>query len=149
MLIILDRDGVVVRDVGYLSDLNRIRINWEFFEYLKKAFEHFNLVLITNQSGIKRGFFSLQKFQMIQREIENRLRREGIRFKEVYFCPHHPNERCGCRKPNIWLLKKAMRILREKNAILIGDKLTDLEAAQNVGIPGIMFKQKYFKSNEG
>lgn len=136
-VIFLDRDGVIVQDVGYLNTTERIRWVPGILETLRILQQRgYALVIISNQSGLRRGHFSWDRMHRIQREIEQRLRREGIYIQASYLCPHHPNERCGCRKPGIVSVRRFLHRYpqyRDREWIVVGDQDSDVEFGRRLG----------------
>jgi len=141
--VFLDRDGVVIRDVGYLRSAAGIRL----LPGAARAIRRLNhagipVVIVTNQSAVARGWLSLQALDAIHAELKRRLARSGARLDAIYFCPHHPTEavgsfrvECDCRKPNPGMLIRAARELgfRLSDAVIIGDKPSDLEVGRRAG----------------
>ncbi len=143
--VFLDRDGVINVDHGYIS-------RWEDFEFIPGAIagmkllqDHgYLLIIVTNQSGIARGFFSRDDYRKLTDAYRSFLLVRGVVIDGIYHCPHHPkfpkgaiNQSCDCRKPQPGLIYKAVAnhniILDE--SVLIGDKISDILAASNAGIP--------------
>lgn len=140
--VFLDRDGTIIEDMVYLSDPERLRFLKGAVEGLKRLYSAgYYLFVVTNQSGLKRGFLSLERLLVIHRKLDLLLRREGIIVKKFAFCPHHPNERCRCRKPETFMVK---RILKEypdidlEESYTVGDKYTDVLLGQKVGTKTIL-----------
>jgi len=141
--VFLDRDGVVIRDVGYLRSPAGLRL----MPGAARAIRRLNqagipVVLVTNQSAVARGWLSLQALDAIHSELKQRLARGGARLDAIYFCPHHSTEtvgsfrvECDCRKPNPGMLIRAAQELgfRLSDAVIIGDKPSDLEAGRRAG----------------
>jgi len=136
-VIFLDRDGVIVKDVGYLNTPEQIRWMPGIVETLRSLQRQgYALVIISNQSGLRRGYFSWPRMHRVQREIERRLRQEGVRILAAYLCPHHPNERCGCRKPGTVLVQRFFHDFPEyRNAprVVVGDRASDVEFGRRIG----------------
>lgn len=143
--VFLDRDGVINRDCGFVGDLAR----FEFLEGVPQALhslrrQGFLLVLVTNQSGIARGFYSEADFFTICAYMQQVLRLHDAAFDQICYCPHHPQAQllryrkaCGCRKPAPGMLLKAAETLDIElgTSVMIGDRLGDLQAAENAGVP--------------
>lgn len=140
----LDRDGVINRDRAYVH-------RWEDFELMPGAIEGmrrlhtagYALVIVTNQSGIARGYYSQAQYQQLTDTLRTELARQGVPVEGVYHCPHHPsgsvtglNIDCDCRKPAPGLILRAARELGLSlpDSLLIGDKPSDIEAARAAGI---------------
>jgi len=138
MLIILDRDGVINQDsVDYIKCPDE----WIAYPEGLKAIAQLNkaghkVVVATNQSGVGRGFYTLDMLERIHQKMRAALFEVGAHLDGIYFCPHKPEDHCDCRKPKPGLLKQIANDFPEefKRAILVGDALRDLQAAQAVGV---------------
>ncbi len=134
----LDRDGVINRDHGYVHTPEQFEFMPGIFELLKAArAAHYLPIVITNQSGINRGYYTRSDFERLSRWMLARLLEKGAPIGGVYYCPHRPDEACHCRKPEAGLFEQAIsdRRIDPARSVMIGDKLSDLEAAQKVAIP--------------
>jgi len=139
--VILDRDGTLNFDPGYISEIQNFKLFPETIPALKTLFENgFLLIIITNQSGIGRGYFTEKKVKNLHSHLEKVLAENGIFLAKIFFCPHRPEENCPCRKPNALLFEKAVRELRldAEKCYSIGDKETDIAAAGKVNIKGLL-----------
>lgn len=140
----LDRDGVVNRDIGYLH-------RWEDFEFLPgvlDAMRHLHdagyaLVIVTNQSGIARGYYTEADYQALTAKLREALAAAGCPAAGIYHCPHHPSGKiaalaidCGCRKPQPGMLLQAARELGLSlaDSFIVGDKLADAQAGRAAGV---------------
>jgi D-glycero-D-manno-heptose 1,7-bisphosphate phosphatase len=146
--VFLDRDGTMIEDVGYLNRLDRIR----FFPWTVDAIRALNqagfpLVVVTNQSGVARGFFPEMFIDATHTQISQRLREGGAWIDAYYYCPHHPGgsvdpyvRDCDCRKPSPGLIDSAARELRldPTRSFVVGDRRGDMELARAVGARGIL-----------
>lgn len=135
----LDRDGVINIDYGYVHSIDKLEFIPNIFELVKKAIQNDYLVfIITNQAGIARGYYSLEDFKNFQQHIEETFIINGAKITKTYFCPHHPDfsDICDCRKPKPGMLSAAARDFNIdlSSSILIGDKLTDIEAGTKAGV---------------
>jgi len=148
----LDRDGVINIDKGYvhkIEDFEFIDGIFDICEFFQK--EGFLIFIITNQAGIARSYYSEKIFQYLTNWMLKEFEKRGINITKVYYCPHHPDftGKCKCRKPNpgmILTAKKEFDIDLE-NSILIGDKISDIEAGKNAGIGlNILFNQTNFRN---
>ncbi len=133
----LDRDGVINYDKGYvckIEDFEFVKGIFATLDYFQK--KGFKLFIVTNQSGIGRGYYTLKDFEILNRWMLKELEKRGIKIERVYFCPHAPEEGCFCRKPNIGMFQKAFKEFKidKKSSWMIGDKLSDTKAAVNAGI---------------
>jgi len=135
--IFLDRDGVINKEVGYLHKIK----DFEFIDGVFEACLHFQslgftLVIVTNQSGIGRGYYEESEFHTVNDWMLQQFNNQGIKILAVFFCPHGPEDGCSCRKPKPGMLLTA----KEKHDIdmskswMIGDKEADITAANAAGI---------------
>lgn len=143
--VFLDRDGVINPDRGFVGDLTR----FEFLPGVPGALQAlrrqgFLLVLVTNQSGIARGYYSEADFFRICAYMQQVLALHDAAFDKICYCPHHPEallpryrKACNCRKPAPGMLFRAAQELGIDlgASVMIGDRLGDLQAAENAGVP--------------
>ena len=137
---LIDRDGTIIVDKVYLRDPDGIEFAPGAIEGLRLLRDAgFALVLITNQSGIARGYFDAARLEQIHDRLKSMLATEGLRLEAIYICPHGPDDGCDCRKPAPGMVKNAMRDLGfgPDQAILIGDSDADMGAAAAAGVAGL------------
>ncbi|MDP8012286.1 MAG: D-glycero-alpha-D-manno-heptose-1,7-bisphosphate 7-phosphatase [Thermoplasmata archaeon] len=134
----IDRDGTINKDCPYCHKLEDLYIYDDAVEIMR---EYQNLgyliIIITNQSGIGRGYFTLDEFWKFHNYLIHELEKKGVHIDATYFCPHKPEDNCPCRKPNVGLLEKAVRDFNidVENSIVIGDRDDiDGEMARRFGI---------------
>ena len=135
--VFLDRDGVINKEVGYLHKI-------QDFEFIDGVFEaclyfkslNYQIIVVTNQSGIGRGYYDEDDFHIINNWMLGQFKNKGIEILDVFFCPHDPESNCDCRKPKPGMFNQA----NEKHDIdmekswMIGDKEADVAAANSAGI---------------
>ncbi|HWW21497.1 MAG TPA: HAD family hydrolase [Steroidobacteraceae bacterium] len=134
--VILDRDGTMVVDRQYLSDPDGLMFLPGAAEGLRSIYEQgYRLIVITNQSGVGRGMFSIQTVRQMNVRLMEMVRQAGARLEGVYYCPHRPEEHCSCRKPGTQLMRDAASELgfEPRRAIVIGDKISDVEFGRQSG----------------
>jgi len=139
--VFLDRDGTINQDTGYIDSPERLFIIDGAASAIKRLnSKGFRVVVITNQSGVGRGYFTKEAADSVNKKLEEVLKREGAHLDGIYYCPHHPDDNCECRKPRIGLLEKAKNDLAIdfKKSYVIGDKGSDIEIAQSIGGKGIL-----------
>jgi D-glycero-D-manno-heptose 1,7-bisphosphate phosphatase len=148
--VFLDRDGTLIEDIPYLCSVDRLA----FFPWTIDSVRALNraglaVVIVSNQSGIARGFMSEAAVQDIHREISRRLQAGGARVEAYYYCPHHPDgtvepygRRCDCRKPAPGLVDRAASDLQldPARSFVVGDKWVDVGLARGVGARGILVR---------
>ncbi|XTZ12007.1 MAG: D-glycero-alpha-D-manno-heptose-1,7-bisphosphate 7-phosphatase [cyanobacterium endosymbiont of Rhopalodia inflata] len=128
----LDRDGVIVDYVPYLSKPEQVKLPYGAGEALKQWQDAgYLLIIITNQAGVGRGYYSLQDVEKVHRYIQQQYSYFGVFFADIFICPHRPDDKCFCRKPSPEMLinasKKHHIVLSQ--SFFIGDAPSDLEAA--------------------
>jgi histidinol-phosphate phosphatase family protein len=139
--VFLDRDGTLVREVGYghrLEDYELLPGVADALGRLSRA--GYRLAIVTNQSGIGRGLFTHADFERFQDRLLADLESAGVRIEATYFCPHHPDEGCDCRKPLPALLQRARDELGAELARswVIGDHVKDMQLAAAAGCRGVL-----------
>lgn len=133
----LDRDGVVNVDVGYLYKKEDFMFMPHITDLMRFMQEKgFLIVIVTNQSGINRGYYTLEQFLDLTDFIFNRCKKLGINIAKTYHCPHTPDEDCECRKPKPKMFLDAIKDLQidPAKSIMIGDKDSDIKAATGAGV---------------
>ena len=149
-MIFLDRDGVINIDKSYVYKIEE----FEFCEYIFELCRYFKelnyeFIIVTNQSGIGRGYYNIDDFNKLTNWMIDRFYEQKIEILDTLYCPHSPEDDCNCRKPKAGMIKKAIEKydIDLNNSWLIGDKLTDIEAAINGKIKNhILISSKYNKS---
>ena len=135
--VFLDRDGVINIDKSYVYKIEEFEFVDGIFERLREYQKNgYILIIVTNQSGIGRGYYSEEDFQKLTFYMLSKLKKEHIDIAKVYHCPHSPESKCICRKPNPGMLIKAKEKFNidMKNSIMIGDKDSDIEAGRRAGV---------------
>jgi len=156
--VFMDRDGTLNEEVGYLDRLDKLRLIPGAAAAVRLINERgWKAVVVTNQSGIARGFFDEKFVAAVHDEMARLLRGEGAAIDGFYFCPHHPTEgiggyrqSCSCRKPAPGLLLQAAAELSIdlSRSWMIGDMPKDVEAGQRAGAKGILVRTGYGRSVE-
>lgn len=139
--IFLDRDGTIIEEKDYLADPDQVVLLDGAAAGLRAMSRHaIPLVVISNQSGIGRGYFSLDQAEAVRVRLEHLLKREGIEMAGWYMCPHAPEALCSCRKPLSGMIEAAAQELdlSPANSFVIGDKRCDIDLAGAVGAKGIL-----------
>ena len=149
--IFLDRDGVINKEVSYLHMIK----DCEFIDGIFEACNYFQnigftIVIITNQSGIARGLFTENDYQILTDWITEQFNKKGIHLLDIFHCPHGPDSLCNCRKPMPGMLFEAQNKydIDKTNSWLIGDKEVDIIAANNAGISNTILLRSGHKLNE-
>lgn len=154
-LLILDRDGVINRDSPAFI---KSREEWIALPGSLAAIANANqkgyrVVVVTNQSGLARGLFDIGALNAIHTHMLQTLAKQNGRIDAIFFCPHLPTDNCSCRKPKAGLLHELANRLKIdlRSAVFIGDRASDMAAAQSVGARAILVKtghgEQTLKSN--
>jgi len=156
--VFLDRDGTIIKDIGYLSRLDQVTIYpWTIDAVRALNRAGLRVVVITNQAGVARGYFSEQVVEDVHRHLTSAFEAGGARIDAYYYCPHHPDgsvegyaKGCGCRKPAPGLVERAARDLGldPAQSFVVGDKWIDIGLAQAVGARGVLVRTGYGASEE-
>ncbi len=138
--VFVDRDGTLIEDRGFvhrIDDYAPLPGAIEGLRELQNA--GFEIAVVTNQSGIGRGFLSEADFEALQSHLVQDFAKQGVRIEATYHCPHRPDEGCACRKPGTALLKRAEEELGAtlEESYVIGDKPHDVEMARRAGCHSI------------
>jgi histidinol-phosphate phosphatase family protein len=139
--IFLDRDGTIIVEKNYPSHPYQVALLDGAAAGLRAMALHgYPLVVVSNQSGIGRGYFSADQADTVERRVSDLLAREGVAITGWYRCPHAPEEACDCRKPSPGMVLAAARDLDldPARSFVIGDKQSDIELAAAVGAVGIL-----------
>ncbi|PKM92947.1 MAG: D,D-heptose 1,7-bisphosphate phosphatase [Elusimicrobia bacterium HGW-Elusimicrobia-4] len=138
--VFLDRDGTINRDMHYSADVSRLRV----FKNAATAIKILNnaeykVIIISNQSGIARRYFKEKDVEKLNKIIIDRLGKRKAKIDAVYFCPHHPEENCNCRKPKPRMILQAKKDFNIdiKNSYMVGDMQSDIDLAKNTGAKSI------------
>jgi len=134
--VFLDRDGTIARDVPYCSRPEDFELLPGVAEGIRLLNEHdFKVVIITNQSGIARGYFTEQMLAKIHKKMQKELAEHGAHVDAIYYCPHHPDDKCECRKPKPKMVLQAAIDLDIdlSQSYVIGDSEIDVELAKLAG----------------
>jgi len=151
--VFLDRDGTVAEEVGYINHISRLQVYpWsaEAVRKLNRA-EH-RVIMVTNQSGVARGYFTEELVNAVHQKIATELAARGARLDAMYYCPHHPNGKlaayridCQCRKPLTGMVEAAARKFRIDLArsYVVGDSYRDMQLGFNAGTRTILVLTGY------
>jgi len=132
--VFIDRDGTICEDVDYLSRPDELKIFPFAAEAVRLLNENnFLVILITNQSGIARGYFDENALHEIHEKLISELAEQNAKLDAVYFCPHNSDDNCACRKPKTGMIEQAARdfSIDLENSWMIGDKAIDVETGFN------------------
>jgi len=157
--VFLDRDGTIIEEVGYLDRPERV----EFFPWTIDAIRVLNradlaVVLVSNQSGIARGFFTDAVVDTVHQRMDDMLSAGGARIDAYYYCPHHPDgsvaelaKVCDCRKPARGLVDRAVAEfgVDPARSFVVGDRWLDIGLARTVGARGVLVRTGYGEREEG
>lgn len=137
--IFLDRDGTIIEDVGYIKNPQDVEFFPGSFTALLKLQERFLLFIITNQSGISKGYTTANEVKQVNDYLVDTLESKGIFISAVFCCPHANEDNCICKKPKPYFIHLAKELyhLDLKNSYIIGDHPSDVECGINAGLTPI------------
>jgi D-glycero-D-manno-heptose 1,7-bisphosphate phosphatase len=139
--VFLDRDGTIMEDSNYVGDIERVLVIPSAVAALQRLQEAgYKLFIITNQSGVGRGYFTREAVESIHAHLDEHFGRHGVHFDRYYVCPHHPEDNCDCRKPKPKFLLDAAREygLELSHCFMVGDRPSDIQAGINAGVSSIL-----------
>lgn len=146
--VFVDRDGTLIQERNFISRLEQVEFVPGSIRAVKMLKDlGYHVIIISNQSGIGREILTKKVVEEINDFILNQLKKSGIGIDGVYYCPHRPDENCSCRKPNLGLIDQASweLNLNSRNSWVIGDKLSDVTLARNMGGRGGLVLTGYGK----
>ena len=156
--VFLDRDGTLIEEVGYLDRVERVDLYpWTIDAVRALNRAGMRVVMVTNQSGVARGFFSEAVVEQVHGHIADLLEAGGAHIDAYYYCPHHPDgkvrqyaQACDCRKPGRGLVDRAVRELGIDPAasFVVGDRWLDVALARAVGGRGVLVRTGYGATEE-
>ncbi|MGQ9508302.1 MAG: D-glycero-beta-D-manno-heptose 1,7-bisphosphate 7-phosphatase [Thermodesulfobacteriota bacterium] len=155
--VFLDRDGTINEEVGYVNHIDRFVLLPRVGEAIRSLNQNgFKVVVVTNQSGVARGYFPETLVHLVHQKMEELLRKEGAYIDGIYYCPHHPDvgehpyrQSCRCRKPNTGLIEEAVKALQIDctQSYLVGDRGKDIEFGHLIGVTTILVLTGYGKGD--
>lgn len=149
--VFLDRDGVLIVEKDFLISRDDIEFFPRTFESLKSLNNGFLKIVVSNQSGIARGYFTQEDVEKLNDIISHKLADKGIVIDAWYFCPHGPEDDCGCRKPRPGMLLEAAKKMNIdlNRSWMIGDKTSDIVAGKASGAKTVLVKTGYGGAEPG
>jgi D-glycero-D-manno-heptose 1,7-bisphosphate phosphatase len=149
--IFIDRDGVINKEVGYLHKIK----DFKFIDGVFDACLHlqnlgYHLIIVTNQSGISRGYYGENDFHVVNNWMLEQFSHQDIKFLDVFFCPHGPESTCNCRKPlpGMFIQANDKHDIDMNNSWMVGDKEADIQAANAAGINNTIIVKSGHTINE-
>jgi histidinol-phosphate phosphatase family protein len=141
--VFLDRDGTIMEDAHYIKSPAQVKLLAGAAGAVKRLNDaNVRAIVITNQSGIARGLFTVDDYEAVRRRLDELLAAEGAHIDASYYCPHHPNTTgpCSCRKPGTKMFEDAMADwqLDAAKVAYVGDRWRDVAASKTLGGRGIM-----------
>lgn len=151
--VFIDRDGTMSEEVGYVNHLSRFKLLQNTAAAIKMLNDAGILAIVaTNQAGVARGYFVEDMIGKVHEKLKNELARAGAHLDAIYYCPHHPSAGkppyrtdCDCRKPRPGMILKAKDEfdIDLKRSYMIGDKISDVEFGQKLGLKSVMVMTGY------
>jgi D-glycero-D-manno-heptose 1,7-bisphosphate phosphatase len=156
--VFVDRDGTLIEEVGYLDRVERLDLYpWTIDAVRALNRAGLRIVLVSNQSGVARGFFTEAVVEQVHRQLALLLDAGGAHIDAYYYCPHHPDGKvpgyalaCDCRKPQRGLVDRAVREMGidPRRSYVVGDRWLDVALARAVGAKGVLVRTGYGATEE-
>lgn len=149
--VFVDRDGTLIVEKNYLDDPDGVELIAGAAAALRRLREAgFGVVVVTNQSGIGRGYFGMERVDAIHERLRELLAYEGAFIDAIYVCPHTPADGCTCRKPHGAMIETAAREhgIDLEASFIIGDNASDIDCGRNVGVKSILVRTGHGSSLE-
>lgn len=150
--VFLDRDGTMAKDANYCSR----KEDFELFPTVPQAMkllseDGFKVIVVTNQSGIARGYFTEETLSQIHEKMKSELAKVGVYLDGIYYCPHHPDDNCECRKPRTALFLRAVKDfdIDLGKSFVVGDMPTDIKAGKLLGCKTVLISDSNEKGSIG
>jgi len=151
--VFLDRDGTINEEMGYINHVSRFRV----FDFVPQAIKVLNdagfiVIVVTNQSGVARGYFDEHLVRKIHKKLLKDLKKSSARIDRIYYCPHHPEEGrgeykkdCSCRKPKTGMVDLAVKEynIDVRRSFMVGDRYKDILFAKKAGLQPLFVKTGY------
>ncbi len=156
--VFLDRDGTINEQMGYINHISRFILLPNVGQAIKQLNDHhIPVVVVTNQSGLARGYFPASLIVEVHEKMEQQLAEAGANLDGIYICPHHPEAKeeqyrqtCNCRKPKTGLLEQAAEELNLdlSRSFMVGDRWSDLKCGVRAGATSILVRTGYGRGDE-
>lgn len=143
--VFFDRDNTLIIDSDYMHKIEDFKLYPDTISSLKSIqSKGYKIFIVTNQSGIGRGYFSLDQMHEFNRHMLKCFKENEIEITDLVYCPHSPDDKCDCRKPEPRLINELIHKydIDKSNSYMVGDKLSDAQAGKNAGITGILLKKE-------
>lgn len=142
--IFFDRDNTLIIDSNYMHKIEQLRFFDDTFSALEIIKQkNYLLFMVTNQSGIGRGYFTVEQMHEFNNHMLCEFEKNNIHFESIAYCPHAPEDNCLCRKPHPTLINELIEKydIDKSSSFMVGDKICDAEAGMNAGIQGVLLKK--------
>ncbi len=149
--VLIDRDGTLIVERHYLCDPDKVELIAGAGPALRRLrLLGCGLAVVTNQSGVGRGMFTLAQMQAVHRRMEELLAAEGASLDAIFYCPHAPEVDCACRKPRVGMAQQAAERFNIElhSAFVVGDKDVDIELGKNCGATSLLVRTGYGAKHE-
>lgn len=143
--VFLDRDGVIIYEKDFIIDPDKLEFIPNSLDALKRIPLIYKKIIISNQSGIGRGYFTANQVEAFNDALFAFIKKYGASVDKIYYCPHKPEDNCNCRKPKTGLFEKARQQFNIdfSRSWMIGDKSSDIRAGKNIGTATILVQTGY------
>jgi len=142
--VFIDRDGTINENIGYIDHPDKFHMYPGIAEGIKQLNDlDFDIIIITNQSAIARNLINEEELSIIHQKMKKELEKTGAKIDKIYYCPHHPDQKCNCRKPNTGMFEQAIseNDINVHTSYVIGDRMLDIEAGHKMGLTTILIPE--------
>ena len=149
--VLLDRDGTIIQERHYLADPDQVELLPKAAEGLRAMSNlGLGLALVTNQSGLGRGYFGCDQLHNVHARLVELLVAAGVELEGIYYCPHTPADKCACRKPRTGLVDQPVEQLHFDpiSCFVVGDKDCDIELGRRIGAISLLVRTGYGRETE-
>jgi D,D-heptose 1,7-bisphosphate phosphatase len=150
-VLFLDRDGVINVDYGHVHTVDKFDFIPSIFDICKKyQSDGFEIIVVSNQAGIAKGLYTKKDLDIVDEYMKSEFKKHGVMILDSFYCPHKDSDNCDCRKPKPGLILQATKKynIDLSRSVLIGDKMSDLEAGHNAGITKLIFKKGQYEETK-
>ncbi len=150
-VLFLDRDGVINVDYGHVHSIDKFDFIPSIFDICKKyQSDGFEIIVVSNQAGIAKGLYTKKDLDIVDEYMKSEFKKHGVMILDSFYCPHKDSDNCDCRKPKPGLILQATKKynIDLSRSVLIGDKMSDLEAGHNAGITKLIFKKGQYEETK-
>lgn len=149
--VFLDRDGVIIAEKDFIVDVDKLEFIPGSLSALKRIPADYLKIIISNQSGVGRGYFSVEQVEAFNEAMIAEMKKSSVSVDGIYYCPHRSEDNCNCRKPKTGLFERARQQfnINFAESWMIGDKRSDIQSGKNIGAKTVLVLTGYAGKDRG